>query len=149
VPLQHDVRRLESTVRAIETGDRSTRADIRRMDEIGHVAHALDNLTTRLGELETERAGYERERSTMLSSVSHDLRTPLAALQAALEAIIDGVAPDRDRYLRSMRHDVEAMSALIDDLFLLSKIETGRLELRHEPLDLAEVADEAIESLAP
>ena len=61
----------------------------------------------------------------MLSSVSHDLRTPLAALRAAVEALADGVAPDPDRYLRSMARDVEALSALVDDLFLLSRIEAG------------------------
>ena len=85
----------------------------------------------------------------MLSSVGHDLRTPLSALQAALEALIDGVAPDPDRYLRSMQKDVTALSALVEDLFLLSRIEAGRLELSRTPVDLTELADEAIEALAP
>ena len=55
----------------------------------------------------------------MLTSVSHDLRTPLAALQAAVEALADGVAPDPARYLRSMQRDIDALTALVDDLFLL------------------------------
>jgi signal transduction histidine kinase len=148
-PLERDLRRLESTVRAIEAGDRTTHVAIERSDEIGHVARAVDELNVRLDQLERERAGFEQERSMMLSSVSHDLRTPLSALQAALEAVIDGVAPDPERYLRSMRADVEALAALIDDLFLLSRIETGRMELAREPVDLGELADEAIESLAP
>ena len=66
----------------------------------------------------------------MLSNVGHDLRTPLAALRVAVEALTDGVAPDPDRYLRSMRRDVEALSALVDDFFLLARIESGRLDLR-------------------
>ena len=85
----------------------------------------------------------------MLSSVGHDLRTPLAALRAAVEALADGVAPDPDRYLRAMARDIEALSSLVDDLFLLASIESQRLELPHESLDLAELADEAARHRRP
>jgi two-component system sensor histidine kinase BaeS len=148
-PLGRDARRLEATVRRIEAGDRDVRTGVRRADELGHVAHALDELTARLDRLEREQAGYEAERTAMLSNVGHDLRTPLAALRAAVEAVTDGVAPDPDRYLRSMRRDVEALSALVDDFFLLARIEAGRLELLPVSVDLTEVADEAVEALAP
>ncbi len=148
-PLGRDARQLESTVRAIEGGDRTVRTGVTRADELGHVARALDELTARLDTLERERAGFEAERTAMLSSVGHDLRTPLAALRAAVEALADGVAPDPERYLRSMRCDVEALSALVDDFFLLARIEGGRLDLHPITVDLAEVADEAVEALAP
>ena len=85
----------------------------------------------------------------MLTSVGHDLRTPLSALRAAVEALADGVAPDPERYLRAMAHDVEALGALIDDVFLLASIESGRLDLHREPIDLSELADEAVEALSP
>lgn len=148
-PLGRDMGRLEATVRSIEAGDRSVRAGVDRADELGHVARALDELTERLERLESEREHYEAERTAMLSSVSHDLRTPLAALQVSVEAIADGIAPDPDRYLRSMKRDIQAISSLVDDLFLLARIEHGDLELRPEAFDLAEIADEAIEALAP
>ena len=149
-PLGRDVRSLEATVRRIEGGDRSVRTDIVRADELGHVAHAARRSSTaRLDTLERERAGYEAERTAMLSSVGHDLRTPLAALRVAVEALADGVAPDPDRYLRSMRRDVEALSALVDDFFLLARIESGRFDLYPVAVDLTEIADEAVEALAP
>ncbi|HWM19092.1 MAG TPA: HAMP domain-containing sensor histidine kinase [Ilumatobacteraceae bacterium] len=148
-PLGRDVRSLEATVRRIEGGDRAVRTDIVRADELGHVARALDELTARLDTLERERAGYEAERTAMLSSVGHDLRTPLAALRVAVEALADGVALDPDRYLRSMRRDVEALSALVDDFFLLARIESGRFDLYPVAVDLTEIADEAVEALAP
>jgi two-component system sensor histidine kinase BaeS len=148
-PLGRDVRSLEATVRKIEAGDRVVRTDVVRADELGHVAHAIDQLTARLDELERERAGYEAERTAMMSSVGHDLRTPLAALQVAVEALADGVAPDPTRYLRSMRRDIEALSALVDDFFLLARIEAGRLDLLPVTVDLTEIADEAVEALTP
>lgn len=148
-PLGRDIRRLEAAVRNIETGDRSARTGVDRADELGHVAHALDDLNARLDMLEREREGYEAERTALLSSVSHDLRTPLAALQVSVEAIADGIAPDPDRYLRSMKRDIQAISSLVEDLFLLSRIEHHEIELQPEVFDLAEIADEAIEALAP
>ena len=118
-PLGRDAQRLESAVRRLEAGDRSrAHRCASARDELGHVARALDELTERLDVLERERAGFEEERRRMLSSVGHDLRTPLSALRAAVEALTDGVAPDPERYLRSMRRDVEALGALVDDLFL-------------------------------
>ncbi len=149
VPLGRDVRRLESTVRQIEEGDRTVRTGVERADELGHVAKALDELTARLDALERERASYAAERNAMLSSVGHDLRTPLAALRVAVEALADGVAPDPERYVRSMRRDVDALATLVDDFFLLARIESGRLDFHPIPVDLTEVADEAVEALTP
>ena len=148
-PLGRDVRRLEATVRALESGDREVRAGIRRADELGHVAAALDDAIGRLDSLERERADADHQRTTMFSNVSHDLRTPLSALRAALEAIEDGITPDPARYLRSMQRDVDALTALVDDLFLLARIESGGLGPARRRVDLAEIADEAAEALAP
>ncbi|MFM7535557.1 MAG: sensor histidine kinase [Acidimicrobiales bacterium] len=141
--------RLADTVAAIEGGDRAVRTGIARRDELGRIADALDQLTVRLAELEAERGRLDTERATMLSSISHDLRSPLAALSAAVEAMIDGVAPDPERYLRSMRADVDALTALVDDVFLLAGIQSGRLDLERGPVDLLECCDEAIEALRP
>jgi signal transduction histidine kinase len=148
-PLRRDAGQLESSVRRIEAGDLTARTGVRRADELGHVARAIDELTERLATMERERQAIEDERRAMLSSIGHDLRTPLSALRAALEALVDGVAPDPARYLRSMQRDVEALGALIDDLFLLARIESGNLDLDRVPLDLAELVDEAVEALAP
>lgn len=148
-PLGDDVRHLESAVRRIEMGDRSVRVDSLRGDELGHVGRAIDDLVRRLTELENERSAGEDARRTLLSNIGHDLRSPLAALQAAIEALVDGVAPDPQRYLRSMQHDVEALGSLIDDLYLLSRLDAGQLDLERVPIDLVELADDAVESLAP
>lgn len=141
--------RLADTVAAIEGGDRDVRTGLDRRDELGRVADAVDQLTLRLADLEAERGRLDAERATMLSSISHDLRSPLAALSAAVEALVDGVAPDPDRYLRSMRADVEALGSLVDDVFLLASIQGGRVHLQRESVDLLECCDEAIEALRP
>jgi len=144
-----DAHQLEVAVHRIEDGERDLGPSLRRNDELGRVSAALDGLTARLAQLEAEQAALDAERAHMLSSISHDLRSPLAALHAALEALIDGLAVDPDRYLRSMQADVDALAALIDDFFLLARIESGRLSLDLGLVDLSECCDEAIEALAP
>ncbi|MGI9030779.1 MAG: sensor histidine kinase [Ilumatobacteraceae bacterium] len=148
-PLGRDTRRLEQTVRRIEAGDREVRAGLHRADELGQVGRALDELTERLGQLEQERARLDEARLTMFSNIGHDLRTPLSALRAAVEALADGVAPEPERYVRAMQRDIEALSALVEDLFLLARIEGGRLDLVQQQLDLVELAGEAVEALEP
>ena len=148
-PLARDAAALESAVRRLETGDRSGRTGVARADELGHVARALDELTLRLDTLERERAAVEAERQMMFTSIGHDLRTPLAALRAAVEALVDGIAPDPPRYLAAMNRDVAALSSLVDDLFLLARIESGTLDSGTDRVDLAELAGDAVEALEP
>lgn len=141
--------RLAHAVRAVEEGEREVRTEVDRRDEIGHVGAAIDALSARLAELEIERERLDAERAVLLTSISHDLRSPLAALRAALESLVDGVAPDPDRYLRSMAADVETLTHLVDDAFLVASISGGRLHLQQEVLDLGDCCDTAIEVLTP
>ena len=133
----------------IEAGDRTVRTESQRADELGHVAQALDELTERLDASSANGPSYEHERGRCSRASATICARRWRALRAAVEALADGVAPEPERYLRSMQRDVEALSALVDDLFLLARIEAGRLDLRRVPVDLAELADEAVEALRP
>ncbi len=137
------------TAARVADGDLTARTGVERTDELGHAAAAVDRMTEQLAAAEAEREANELARRRFLAAVGHDLRSPLAALRAAVEALEDGLAPDPERYLRSMRADVDAMAHLVDDLFLLATIEAGRLEIVAELVDLAELADESIEALQP
>jgi two-component system sensor histidine kinase BaeS len=70
-------------------------------------------------------------------------------MQAAVEALQDRVAPDPAAYLRGISLDLDHLTHLVDDLFLLSRIDAGRLDLSPAQVDLAELADEAAEAVAP
>ena len=140
--LEADLASLASTAERVAAGDRQVRTGIDRPDEIGAVARSVDTMIEQLS------AG-EQARTRLLASLSHDLRTPLSAMQAAVEALQDGVADDPDRYLASIRRDVTVMSGLVDDLFLLARLDTRAIEFEATPVDLAELADEAVEALAP
>ena len=141
-PLTHDLAVLSGAAHRVGQRDLSARSGLMRQDELGEAARAFDDMVAKLEQ-------SEEERRVILTAIGHDLRTPLSSLQAALEALQDGVAPDPAAYLRGMSHDLALLTRLVDDLFLLARIEAGRLELRPVEVDLAELADEAVEAATP
>ncbi len=147
--LRDDLAALRRTTDQVAGGDLAARSGVTRADELGATAAALDTMIERLADADDQRRHDDDARRTLLAAIGHDLRTPLAALQAAVEALQDGLASDSDRYLRSMSHDIVHLRALVDDLFLLARIEAGELKLDHQHVDLAEVADETVEAMAP
>ncbi len=158
--LRADVDKIEVAVRHLQQGE-SMEASVLgrglgRFDELGSVAAAVDDLGQQLELVESKRMAVERqraavdaERRVLISSISHDLRTPISAIRAAVEALVDGVAPDPARYLRSITRDLETLSLLVDDLFLLSQLDSGLLNMGFDPVDLAELVDETAEAMAP
>ena len=148
-PLADDLDRIRAAAHRVALGDLETRTGVVRGDELGMAADAIDDMIARLADATDERARQRSARREFLAAVGHDLRSPLAALRVAVEALEDGLAPDPQRYLRSMRADVDALSHLVDDLFLLSTIEAGNLKFDRVPVDVAELADESIEALHP
>lgn len=148
-PLAEDLGRLAGTARRVGQGDLSVRAGLDRPDEVGTVAAAMDGMIDALRAAAAERDQVEKARRAFLAAVGHDLRTPLTSIQAAVEALQDGVTEEPERYIRSMLADLDHLSGLVEDLFLLARIEAGHLEVFTEPVDLADLADEAVEAMAP
>lgn len=141
-PVARDASKICEAAMRVADGDLSARTGVVRSDELGEAAAMFDLMVDRLDSI-------ERERAVMLSSISHDLRTPLAALRASVEAIRDGVAPDPDAYLSGMERQIKALASLVDDLQLHSRIVSGTFAMTRARLDLTELADEAMETLRP
>ncbi len=148
-PLLRDLDRVAATARHVATGARGVRTEIEREDELGRTARALDQLVAELEAAEDDRTRVEAARSRFLAAVGHDLRSPLTVLRTGLEAIEDGVAEDVPGLVRQLQRETDLLGSLVDDLFLLARIESDGLTLRRERLDLAELADEAVEALGP
>jgi signal transduction histidine kinase len=147
--LRDDLAALRQATDRVAAGDLHARSGVTRSDELGTAATALDDMILRLAQAETQRQKDDEARRSLLAAVGHDLRTPLSALQAAVEALQDGLVADPDRYLRSMGHDIAHLRSLVDDLFLLARIDAGELTIDHERIDLTELADETLEAMCP
>lgn len=140
--LTTDLKAISVAAERVGQGDLTARSGVARADELGKAAEAFDEM---IGKLEMSEA----ERNDLLTAIGHDLRTPLGSMQAAVEALQDEVAPDPAAYLRGISHDLDHLRHLVDDLFLLTRIDTGRLDLSQTGVDLAELADEAVEAVTP
>jgi signal transduction histidine kinase len=116
------------------------------------IARQVQALGRRVAVEEAERERdheIERSRRDMVAWVSHDLRTPLAGLQAMAEALEDGVATDPSDYHARMRREVERMSAMVDDLLMLSRLHAGALRLGLEQASLADLVSDTLAAAHP
>lgn len=147
--LTEDVERMSDTARKVASGELDARTGVTRADEIGLLADELDELARQLSEATDLRRVEEEQRHDFFAAVSHDLRTPLASMQAATEALVDGVASDPDRYLASLQSDLEVIGSLVDDLFLLARAQAGDVAVEFVLTDITEVADETLEVMKP
>lgn len=117
--------------------------------ELREVAAELARTSARLLEAREREQRLEVSRRELVSWVSHDLRTPLAGLRAMTEALEDGIAEDPSRYHAQMRTEVDRMVRMVDDLFELSRIHAGVLQLNQQPMELRDVVSEALAGADP
>ena len=117
--------------------------------ELRGLADELELTSTRLAESRAREARLEESRRELVSWVSHDLRSPLAAMRAMTEALEDGLAEDPERYHRQIRAEVDRMVRMVDDLFELSRIHAGVLRLSLQPVAVGDIVSEAIAAADP
>lgn len=105
--------------------------------------------TVALAERQRAREAAEQTRRQLVAAVSHDLRTPIASLRLLVEAVDDGIVDEetRRRYLGTMRTHIESLSAMIDDLFELSRIEAGDIDWSLRQVELALLVDETVAAM--
>jgi signal transduction histidine kinase len=120
-----EVEPFQRAAAAIAAGDFTVRAPEPRQRELAALATTFNEMAARLEQLFDTR-------TQMVAWASHDLRTPLANIQAMLEALEDGLA-EPAKYLPALREQAQTLGVLIDDLFELARIDAGALTLElHE-----------------
>ncbi|MFI5527028.1 sensor histidine kinase [Kitasatospora sp. NPDC051853] len=117
--------------------------------ELAALAAALEDTSARLAASRERERALDASRRELIAWISHDLRTPLAGLRAMAEALEDGVAPDPAGYHTRMRRQVERLSGMVDDLFELSRIQTGSLELALSRVSVYDLVDDALATARP
>ena len=116
----------------IERGDYSARINERGPRRLRSVAHAFNAMSERLESADKQRRGF-------LADVVHELRTPLAVIQAQSEAIADGVYPADEEHLAPIVDATHSLEVLVEDLRALALTDTGSLVLHREPVDPGEL----------
>lgn len=100
----------------------------------------------------TEMRSLQTMRREFVGNISHEIRTPLAAIKAIVETLQDGALDDRETardFLDKVNAEVDRMTQMVTELIELSRIETGRVTLKLEPVNVNSLIEEGIARLSP
>ena len=146
------IRALARGAERIARGETGTRVPAAGQDELAALARSFNLMAERLEESAARRERLEQGRRDLIAWTSHDLRTPLASLRLVIEALVDGVAGDeatQQRYLQTAQREIRNLSQLIDDLFELSQLESGHVELQLQRSSLGDLLSDTLGALRP
>jgi len=145
------IRLLDRAARLIAGGNLGTRLPVSGNDELAVLATTFNQMASQLQEAARKKEELEALRRDLIAWAGHDLQTPLASIQAILEALRDGVVEEPEtaqRYLHTAQKDVSSLSSLIDDLFQMTQLDTGGLPLNLENISLSDLISDTLESFS-
>ena len=140
---------------AVRTEPAGERVPVRTMDEVGALTRAFNDLVGRFASAEqgyrrglARAVGADKERADFLATVSHELRSPLNAILGFADVLLDEVdgplPPAAREEVEQIRASGAHLSDLVRDILEFSAIDSGRIQIRAERVQLARVASELV-----
>jgi two-component system sensor histidine kinase BaeS len=127
--------RLEQAAGSVARGNLASRSGLaERSDEFGQLGRTFDSMA---GELQAA----DESRRRFLQDAAHELKTPLAVIDATSSAILDGVYTPERRHLETIRDQSRVLARIVDDLRTISLAEGGHLPLERQTLDVRTLLD--------
>ena len=113
---------------------------------MAQLSRLLNQMAARLSQTLQALQAQETARRELVANVSHDLRTPLAALRVELEAVLDGIVTGEkaQQYLRRACREIDFLSRLVDQLLLLAKADAGQLQVQPQAVSAVAIAQECL-----
>ncbi len=128
------IQRISNAAEAIKEGDLSARTNLETDDELGQLGQRFDEMADAI---ERDR-DLERQ---LIGDVAHELRTPLMAIQATVEAIQDGVFEADEEHLNTISFETRRLGRLVDALLHLNRLENGTADVKAELINLSTVVN--------
>jgi signal transduction histidine kinase len=142
------IRRMETRLAAIASGDFSSHVEVSNRDELGALASHLNRMNDELGRLYEELETASRHKSEFLATMSHELRTPLNAIigfsQVLKERMYGELNPRQADYVDDVLSSGQHLLNLINDILDLAKVEAGRMELQPSTFALPDLLENAM-----
>lgn len=133
--MTYPLRQMATSAKAMARGDYSQRVEVSAADEVGQLADAFNQMAADL-------ADADRQQKEFIANASHELRTPVAALQGTLENLVDGVGTPDGATLGRMLAQSEHLGRLVNQLLDLSRLEAGADRLGAEDVDVGDLLHE-------
>ena len=144
--------KINQTTKMMAEGDYRVRSGVKQNDEIGDLALAVDSLALRLEEARAESEAMNQMKDDFISSMSHELKTPVTVLKSSLEALHLGVVSEEKEvkeYHKILFDEVGVLERLINDLMDLNVLKNKKFELKKEEINIIEVLNDAVRSQTP
>lgn len=147
------LRRLTEAAEAVEQGDLDRRVPVAGSEEIASLGASFNRMADALAESLRRLEHTDRERRDLVVHVSHDLRSPLAAVRGYLETVLlkgDDFPPEeRQRYLEGALRNTVGLGSLVEELFELSKLEAGGVTPQMELFAAADLVQDTVARFRP
>lgn len=138
-------RRLAGSVATIAVAaDRIARGNLESRVEAPAIGPEFTQLADSFNAMAARLAETETTRRRLIGDLAHELRTPLASLDATVEAVVDGVLPADDVTLATLTEQTLRLQHLVADMGAVSRAEERQLDLHPQQVDLAALATEAV-----
>ena len=139
---------LQQASRRIASGDYDTPVASCSTDELGETAAVFEEMRRQLQAGRKMRDAYEKNRQELFAGIAHDLATPLTKIQGYTGGILDGIAatPEKQKkYLELVYHTSQSMEQMVHELFLLSKLDLGKVDFQWENASLAPLLQQYVD----
>ncbi len=141
---------LSKGVQALARSDWKVRLPVVGSDDLAQLAVMFNQMAADLEKVDDQKRQLEQTRRDLIAWASHDLRTPLAAIRAMNEAMMDGVVNDPEtikRYQQNMQNEITHMGHLINDLFDLAQLDTGHVPLARQKTSLRDLVSDTLSNM--
>ena len=138
------LKEMSSAVREFSKGDLTRRVDVNCGGELEELGDSINRMAEALSRLEDSRRSF-------VANVSHELRSPITCMRGYVQAMQDGVIPPEDmpRYYQIVLDETDRLTALVNDLLDLSRLESGKIPLAVAPFDLNELLRRVLINFEP
>ncbi|MGN0240196.1 MAG: ATP-binding protein [Candidatus Weimeria sp.] len=136
---------MQDATEKIREGDLESRIEVRGHDELSGLAESMERMRSRLLSDATQKVANEDSNRKFLSSITHDLKTPLTSIIGYSEGILDGIAADPERqkkYVSIIHSKAVAMNELLNELSEFSKLDMHEIPYHFEKIDAIEYFDD-------
>ena len=133
-------------------GDLSARSRISGSSEMAELSRAFDRMADKIEKTVEELDELDEMKSNFVANVSHDLRTPLAAIKGLSETLLDGAIDDREvnrKFVLDILSESERLLLMVNNVLNLARIEAGAVESQIEELDPLEVVESIVDRMSP
>jgi signal transduction histidine kinase len=147
------LRAMNDVVKSFEQGQIHRRVEVKSKDEIGQLGASFNDMADAVVESMEDLRRTDRLRRELIANVSHDLRSPLAAIQGYLETVMikhDTLSEaERKEYLEIVLKNTRSLNTLVAELFELSKLDAQQIEPAFEAISVGDLVQDVIMQFKP